>query len=494
MTVKLFSKPISPAEPGNKNTFPVKPVTETLTNGFFTVDDKWIIQYWNQATEKITGIKAKDAIGTNLWKNFFAGIIPKELYALEQYTFLENEPVHFEKYWGEMGTWDNVITYHCDNTLSVSFKSTKHAHSENSKNPVQQLKILTELYRFITEITNDCLWEWNLQEEQIFWIDGGHHRIFGYRVENALIPQIFWESCIHPDDKVRVLAGLNKFITNGSGPLWEVEYRFKKADGTYAHVHDRGQIIYDKHKQALRMIGATRDITENVLLENKLAEERLTKQREITNAVLTAQENERASIGIDLNENLNQLLVVIKWYIQMAKTDKNKRDVCLEKSTDYIAHVINEIRKISKTLVVPVTHLLSLFDNINILTQDLEEFYPVKIKFKTAGIDEEYLNEKIQLAIYRIVQEQLNNIIKHAGAAIVTISLYKQANEIILSVSDNRKGCDLLKEKNGVGIINIKSRAGLFGGIVTIKSKRSLGYELKVVFPYFTTNSDLAFS
>ncbi|MEP7256223.1 MAG: PAS domain-containing protein [Ferruginibacter sp.] len=489
MTVKLFSKTKTLAKPTNK--YPAKPITETLTNGFFTVDDKWTVQYWNQSAEKITGVKAKDVIGTNLWKNFFAGVIPKELYTLEQYTFLQNEPVHFEKYWGEMGDWDNVITYHCDNTLSVSFKSSKHAHSEISKNPAQQLKILTELYRFVTEITNDCLWEWNLQEEQIFWIDGGHHRIFGYLVENALIPQIFWESCIHPDDKERVLKSLNKTI-HSSTPLWEAEYRFKKADSTYAYVHDRGHIIYDKDKQALRMIGATRDITETVLLENKLVEERLTKQREITNAILTAQENERANIGTDLNENLNQMLVVIKWYIQMAKTDKDKRDVSLKKSTDYIAHVINEIRKISKTLVIPGIHLLGLFDNIKNLIEDIQEIDPVKIKFKTSGIDEEYLNEKMQVTIYRIVQEQLNNIIKHAGAALATISLYRHANEIILSVSDNGKGCNLLQEKNGVGIINIKSRAGLFGGIVIIKSKPSLGYELKVVFPYFTTDSDLS--
>ena len=67
--------------------------------------------------------------------------------------------------------------------------------------PEQQLKVLNELYRFVTEVTNDCLWEWDLQNKEMFWIDGGHKRVFGYPIENTLIPQSFWEELLHPDDK-----------------------------------------------------------------------------------------------------------------------------------------------------------------------------------------------------------------------------------------------------------------------------------------------------
>ena len=99
----------------------------------------------------------------------------------------------------------------------------------------------------------------------MFWIDAGHKRIFGYQVENALIPQTFWENCIHPDDRIRVLTGLSKIIAEGSGSLWEDKYRFKKADGSYAQVQDLGHIVYDENKQATRIIGITRDISEKVL-------------------------------------------------------------------------------------------------------------------------------------------------------------------------------------------------------------------------------------
>ena len=492
VNLKMKTMPVNPFPITNngKNTaskkkYPAIPISQTLSNGFFTVDKKWTVKYWNKAAEKILRIQAKEIIGENLWKKF-AGIIPIELYAIDHRAFIKDVPVHFQEYWGEMGAWFDVITYHCDDTLSVSFKCSTVPNAEYAENPVQRLKALTELYQFVTEITNDCLWEWDLDTNEIFWIDGCHKRVFGYQVENALIPQSFWEQCIHPHDKERVITRLMKIITLGTTQLWEEEYRYKTAHGNYLYVHDRGQIIYDENRIAKRMIGATQNITDKVLLENKLAQERLNRQREITDAVLTAQEKERALIGTELNENLNQLLGVIKWYVQIAKTDKDKRDFCLNNSAEYLEQAIGEIRRIYKTLVIPDIRVNGVFDNIKNLLEELESTNPVKFKFHIEGIDEEEdLDENIQVDIFRIVQEQVNNIIKHADASQATIHLSRQANKLILIISDDGKGSDTLKEKNGVGIINIISRTELYNGSVLVASKPGKGYTLKVTIPYF---------
>jgi len=105
------------------------------------------------------------------------------------------------------------------------------------------------------------------------------------------------------------------------------------------------------------------------------------------------------------------------------------------------------------------------------------------IEFQENNIEEEDLNEKLQLTIFRIVQEQVNNILKHANASYATINLSRQKNTITMLISDNGKGCDILKVKNGVGIINIKSRVELYRGTVSIVSKPGAGYEMNVVFP-----------
>ena len=373
-----------------------------------------------------------------------------------------------------MGTWFDVIIYHYDDMLSVSFKSSNHPQHLS-----EQLKALNELYRLVTLVTNDCLWERNFQTMELFWIDGGHKRVFGYEIANAIIPQGFWENCLHPDDRVRVLTRLNKIITDGSDTGWEDDYRFKKENGDYAYVHDQGRIIYDGDKGPSRMIGATQDITEKVLLENKLALERITKQKEITQAVLLAQENERAVIGRELHDNLNQILAVAKLYTQMATTDEKKRNIYLKKVNGFILNVMEEIRKISKTLVIPGVDGIGLFDRIKDILDDLRMIHPIEIEFQTNDVEVKDMDEKIQLTIFRIVQEQLNNILKHAKATHAFINLSRKENEIILLISDDGKGCDVSK-KRGVGIINIRTRAELHDGKVTIVSKPGKGYELKV--------------
>src|SRR5258706_16124995 len=100
----------------------------------------------------------------------------------------------------------------------------------------------------------------------------------------------------------------------------------------------------------------------------------------------------------------------------MAKTYTDKREMYLDKSEDFIDNVIAGIRRISKTLVIPGTHIISLCGNIRNVLHDLAQVHPVKIEFSEKNFDEKELDDKMQLTVFRIVQEQLNNILKHANA------------------------------------------------------------------------------
>jgi signal transduction histidine kinase len=165
----------------------------------------------------------------------------------------------------------------------------------------------------------------------------------------------------------------------------------------------------------------------------------------------------------------------------MAKTDEEVREMCLDRSSTYIMKVIEEIRKISKTLATPSVHLMGLIESIRNVIDDLVVTYPIRIEFHEEGVIEKELDEKLQLDILRIVQEQLNNVIKHANASRATIHLTRQENEIALVISDNGEGCDTSIEKSGVGLINIRSRAEANHGWVKIVSRPGQGYTLKVI-------------
>ena len=467
-------------KPG-RNSYQAKPIAEIITNGFFTVDKRWTVQFWNKAAEKILGVQAADIIGKNLW-SAFAAQLPLEFYAVYHKAFESNMPIHFEEYWGEMGGWFDVVTYYCDDTLSVSFKSSKHSIGlEYPTSLEQQLQIKTDLYKFITEVTNDCLWEWDLVTKEMFWIDGGHKRAFGYPIENALIPQSFWEGLIHPDDKTRVLSRLNAIIAEKTTCTWEDEYQFKKADGSYAWAHDRGHIIYEAN-EAQRMIGATLDITTKVLLEKKLVEKGLAREKETAALLLAAQEKERYTIGKELLDNINHVLGAANLYVSMAKEEEGDRDVLLNKSSIYIIQAMTEISKMSKALAPPFIDLLGLVNSIKILADDLAAGHLVRFTIDDNGIDVPALSQNLQMDIFRVVQLQVHNILRYAFATTASIDITQHGDEIILLIADDGVGCDLTKRRNGNGIKNIVSRASLYRGSVTTLSAPGDGFTLQVIF------------
>ena len=472
---------------GKPMQYPHTAIAEIIGNGFFIVDQRWTVSSWNHLAEEILGISAADIMGKNVWTQF-RDAIPKAFYTAYHRALLQDIPVHFTLYWPKMKAWFDVTTCHFDDSLSVSFKSSKHP--EEPEPSLWQHKSLNDMYRLITELTTDCLWEWDLLSKQILWIDGGHKRVFGYEIQNALIPQRFWEARVHPDDKVRIMTSIYKFFTESGADDWEQEYRFQKLNGEYAYVHDRGHIVYLHDQRTSRVIGATQDITARKSAETRLlrseinlAREQLKNQKEVVAAVLVAQERERGNIGKELHDNLNQILGAAKLYIELAKTDEEDRDMLLQKSADYIVKVIEEIRDISKNLAAPRLNVMGLAESIKILVEDVMRINPIKIQFQESGIDPAELNEALQLDIFRIVQEQLNNILKHANASQAEIQLTKTDHIVELVISDNGKGCEITADNKGVGILNIRSRADLYQGTVSILSHPGEGYVLKIGFP-----------
>ena len=277
------------------------------------------------------------------------------------------------------------------------------------------------------------------------------------------------------------VAYLNKKIKNRQ-PFDCKLINYTKTGRKY-WVHIEGQALFDEQGKTEQFFTIQDDVTEMMELEDKLMDERITRQREITGAVISAQETERAEIGKELHDNLNQLLAVAKLYIQMAKRSEDKRDVYLDRSCGLIVNVIEEVRRISKALVVPGMHEIGVIDNIHNLVTDLSDVHPVEFSFHSDPLLSELLDKKLQLTIFRIVQEQVSNILKHANASHATIDLVVKDNFVDLLITDDGVGNDVNAPSAGVGIMNIRSRAAIFHGTADIISEPGKGYALHVSLP-----------
>jgi two-component system sensor histidine kinase UhpB len=144
---------------------------------------------------------------------------------------------------------------------------------------------------------------------------------------------------------------------------------------------------------------------------------------------------------------------------------------------------MEEIRQLSQSLVAPSLGgvsldlaLWKLFDNLALPSS-------LQLKLDTCHYQEDIRDENMKLMCYRIVQVQLNNIIKHARAKNATIQLKKEPHHLELTMQDDGIGFDMKKKSSGIGLRNIKNRVGLYNGVVTIDSEPGKGCMLKVVIP-----------
>jgi signal transduction histidine kinase len=222
-------------------------------------------------------------------------------------------------------------------------------------------------------------------------------------------------------------------------------------------------------------------------LEAALVESRMQQQRAVTEATIKGQEKEREQLGIELHDNINQILATSKLYLDHALSSPEIKKESLLKSKEFIMMATDEIRKLSHALLPPSLEEFGLITALDELICPVSTTGNLYIEKQWDSFREQSLQKDQKLTIYRIVQEQLNNIIKHAAAKNVIASLRlineDEAGSVELLIKDDGKGFDPAQKKNGVGLRNIVSRAGLFGGSVSIHSAPGHGCELKVIFP-----------
>jgi two-component system sensor histidine kinase UhpB len=219
------------------------------------------------------------------------------------------------------------------------------------------------------------------------------------------------------------------------------------------------------------------DVTEQIRLEKELEN----KNQQMIEAVLNAQEHERKIIGEELHDNINQILTAIKINLGFVLGHDELRKDLVSRCLDNANLAIEEVRKLSRALILPSNlRELGLISSLKILIRDIQTVTALNISLDASELNEEDLSEEQKTALYRIAQEQMNNILKHAHASNVSIHLSGGEGRAELSISDDGKGFDPAAKKKGVGLYNISNRVKLFNGNVIIDSAPGKGCTISV--------------
>jgi signal transduction histidine kinase len=192
--------------------------------------------------------------------------------------------------------------------------------------------------------------------------------------------------------------------------------------------------------------------------------------------------DERKVIGQELHDNVNQLLTTVKLFVAMLRPESAREVDIRKKTLEYISMAIDDIRQISGELVKKGKPSRGLVQSIQSLIGDIRFATSIAISFHHEGAVEQADQEK-KTTLLRIVQEQLNNIIKYSQATEVLVSLSVQEETMQLSVKDNGIGFDANRQRNGIGLSNIYDRVASCKGTMQLQTSIGQGCALSVALP-----------
>lgn len=294
---------------------------------------------------------------------------------------------------------------------------------------------------------------------------------------------------VWPPEKAAQLNEDDLRVITGGKPVQSIE-EIPQEDGVHIWLFNKFPIL-DKTGQPILIGSVGIDITRRRRAEEALweSEQRL---RFLTTQLLTAQERERKRISMELHDELGQSLAVLKLQIRaiergLGDSHQDLKAECQE-LLDYLDGVIDNVRRLSRDLSPAILEDLGLQSALKYLINGVSKHYTVSHSFEVADLDQLFTFDA-QIIIYRIFQECLTNISKHASASQVSIVVRKQNGAVSLVLEDNGTGFDPIRVSarrfagRGLGLAALNERARMLGGTLEIQSQPGAGTKVTCIIP-----------
>ncbi|MBA9072375.1 two-component system CheB/CheR fusion protein [Flavobacterium gossypii] len=377
------------------------------------------------------------------------------------------------------------------------YENKNQKYLNKLKSTAEELMLSNKRYTVVTKATNNIIWDWDFKKDKVIWGES-LKRILGYPdLENH---SSWWTDKIHPEDKARVAQKFDKFLETANKEKWSDEYRIITETGTIKHVYDRGYLLFNKKRKAIRMIGSLEDITERKVNEQRLKELNIQINKRVEELALSNAELEQFAYiaSHDLQEPLR---MITRFLSEIQRKYDDKLD---DKGKEYIHYAVDGAHRM-RNLILDLLEYSKVgkFDqeieeiDLNTLIEEVTTYNEAFIKESKAVIKWDNLpiinNRKTPLQL--VFQNLIGNALKYHKTAIapeIMITHEDMGNQWLFSVSDNGIGIDpMFNEKifvifqrlhakneysgTGIGLAMCKKIIEGQGGRIWLKSEEGQG-------------------
>lgn len=317
-------------------------------------------------------------------------------------------------------------------------------------------------------------WEWDLISGEVNWSDE-LYRIWGVNKQEfsgnfeAVLQRV------HPDDRESFAALAERAFREHES--YSCEHRIIRQDGSVRTIQSRAAVVIDEAGRAVKMFGTGQDITERRQAEEQLKSSN-EKLRALSASIRSAREEEGTRIAREIHDELGSALTSLKWEMEwldkifIESENQTQSQALREKLASMMKltdTVINTVRRIASELRPSILDDLGLAEAIEWQAQQFQAQTKINCRCDCSleGVD---LEQDKSTAIFRIFQEALTNILRHAQATEVDISLKMESNELLLTINDNGRGIteDEKSGQHSLGLLGMRERAHLIGGKINI--------------------------
>jgi len=455
------------------------------------INEDTIIELVNSEFEKLSGCSKKEIEGKKSWTEF---VRQEGLERMKEYFRLIRVDPNAAPAQFEFGFIDRRGILK-DIRISVAMIPGTQRNVASLLDITEQKRVQKALqesekhYRLLAENLTDVIWTMDMNLRYTF-VSPSVESLRGYSVEEVMAQSI--EEVLTPASyeiakkafaEERVTEQIEERRPFRSRTL-ELELRCK--DGSTVWTEVKMTFLLAPDGRPVGILGMTRDITERKQAEETLreSEERL---RLLSSSLLKAQEAERKRISIELHDELGQDLIALKLHLssiqrKLRKDQESLRDEC-ENIQRSIEQTVENVRRLSQDLSPYLLENLGLTVAIQRLIGDLAKDHKIEASLDIAEIDN-FLSQKSQLIIYRIFQEALTNIRRHAQATRISVSIKKEKDSLSFLVEDDGKGFDvkqaMMRNFNGkgLGMAAMEERVRMLGGSLDIRSETGRGTKI----------------
>jgi len=312
-------------------------------------------------------------------------------------------------------------------------------------------------------------------------------RIFGLAPEEFDGDSATFYAMVPVEHHPQIKAELQRALA--SGTQYELDHRIVRADGDLRWVHHQAAVERDAYGQPLRVMGVIQDITEQKLAAEELAgaNQRL---HMLSKRLMRAQESERASISRELHDEIGQTFTAVKIHLHSVRrlAQSEAQTARLDECTAIVDAALAQVRRLSVDLRPPQLDDFGLLSALRSHIDRLPRPEGLQIELAADHLVTR-LEPELETACFRIVQEALTNVLRHAQANAARVELNMEGSELVLRIRDDGRGFDPEQareqalRRQRVGVLGMQERATLLGGRLAIVSAPGAGCEIKVSLP-----------